>query len=80
MKSGAGVSIKTQKINGWNLKIHLIEKETHLPSTSILGCNMLIFQGVMLKHRLVEEMKMNRIHFDSRFLYHTTYYLDYTVL
>ena len=34
-----------RKINGWNLKINLIEKENHLPSTSIFGFKILIFQG-----------------------------------
>ena len=36
------------KINGWNLKNHQFAKENHLTQTSISGCKILIFQGVLL--------------------------------
>ncbi len=41
-----GRSSTPRKINIWNLKSHQIQKENHLPSTSIFGFKMLIFQGV----------------------------------
>ena len=36
------------KINGWNLKNHPFAKENHQNQTSVLGFNILIFQGVLL--------------------------------
>ena len=43
---------KTLKMNGWNLKNHPIEKENHLPSTSLVwlcvnfpGCSVLDFEA-----------------------------------
>ena len=39
-------------MNSWNLKIHLLEKENHHPSTSILGVRNVSFRALYWSHYL----------------------------